>query len=173
MTRRNIVACLVTCLALAGCHHANPSTGNDTEAALDPTRPAAPQRSADEALAGVAREDVQPQTMSQADLDSLGDTRDRCVFRLTADAWPSFVYGGAPASGVLKLNETLVTLPRANDSTFADGGLQVTLRRVGNSPADGTPQDADLIIRLAGVPQELGFKGYTACRRGSQAGAAP
>lgn len=164
MNRRHLLAGLAACLALAGCHHANPSTGNDTEAALDPPMSAAPHRSAAEALAGVAREDVQPQTMSQADLDSLGGMRNGCVFRLTADAWPSFVYGGPQAGGVLKLNETLVTLPRASGNTFADGGLQVSLRPLGKSHANGTPQDADLIIRLAGVPQELGFKGYTDCR---------
>lgn len=173
MTRLDLVASLAACFALAGCHHGNPSTGNDTEAALDPHTPAAPQRSATDALAGVALEDVQPQTMSQADLESLGGTRARCVFRLAAVAWPSFVYGGARAGGVLKLNEALVTLPRADSNTFAGGDLRVTLRPLGTAAADGTPREAELIIRLAGVPQELGFKGYAECHRGTGLHATP
>lgn len=163
MTRLHLSACLAACFALAGCHLDNPSTGNDTEAALDPARPAAPHRTAAEALAGVAMEDVQPETMSRADLDSLGDVSDRCVFRFTAVGWPSFVYGGAPSTGTLKLNEALITLPRSGGDAFAESGLQVTLRPLDKHAADDARHEADLIIRLPHTPQELGFKGYTEC----------
>lgn len=166
MTCLRMLTRVAACLALAGCHHGNPSVGNDTEAALDPPRPAAPLRPAAEALAGVAMDDVQPQTMSQADLDRLGGTRDRCVFRLTPAAWPSFVYGGAQANGVLKLNETLSPLPRTGNDTFAQSGLQVVLRPLDEGNASHGQHEADLIIRLPHVPQELGFKGFAECRRG-------
>lgn len=173
MSRRSVVPILAACLILAGCHHANPSTGNDAEAALDPPRAAAPQRPASRALAGVAMEDVQPQTMSQADLDSLGGIGNRCVFRLDADGWPSFVYGGAQAGGVLKLNETLVLLPRTAPDTFADGGLQVTLRPLDASAPAASQHPANLVIRLPHTPQELGFQGYAECHgQAAQASAA-
>lgn len=158
-----LIPFLGACLMLAGCQHANPSTGNDAEAALDPPKAAAPQRSAAQALAGVAMEDVQPETMSEADLDSLGGTRDRCVFRLDADGWPSFVYGGVQTGGILKLNETLVTLPRAGPHAFADSGLQVTLRLLTKDASRDAQRPADLIIRLPQAPQELGFQGYIEC----------
>lgn len=61
MNRPTLVYAIAACLALAGCHHANPSTGNDTEAALDPPEAAAPQRPAAQALAGVAMKDVRPE----------------------------------------------------------------------------------------------------------------
>lgn len=161
--RSTVLSTLVAGLMLAGCHHANPSTGNDTEAALDPPRPAAAQRSAAQALDNVAMADVQPETMSQPDLDSLGGIRDRCVFRLDADGWPSFVYGGAQAGGVLKLNETLVLVPRTGPDAFADGGLQVTLRPLDAGASHDDQQPANLVIRLPHTPQELGFQGYTEC----------
>lgn len=163
MSRPVFATSLAACLMLAGCHHANPSTGNDTEAALDPPTPAAPRHPAAQALAGVAMEDVQPQTMSQADLDSLGGIGDRCVFRLDADGWPSFVYGGTSAGGVIKLNETLITLPQTGPGAFADGGMQVTLRVPDASVASDHQQRADLVIRLPHTRQELGFSGYAEC----------
>jgi hypothetical protein len=164
MSRAILPAALAACLALVGCRHANPSTGNDTEAALDPPGAAAPQRPPAQALAGVAMEDVQPQVMSQADLDSLGGIQDRCVFRLDADGWPSFVYGGARASGVLKLNETLVSLPRTGTNAYADSGLQVTLRPLGKDGSRDGQQPVDLVIHLPRTAQELGFQGYSTCR---------
>lgn len=163
MSRRILVPVLGACLMLAGCHHANPSTGNDTEATLDPPKAAAPQRSAAQALAGVAMEDVQPETMSQADLDSLGGTRNRCVFRLDADGWPSFIYGSTQTDGILKLNETLITLPRTGQGAFADSGLQVTLRSLDEDSARNTQRRANLVIRLPHTSQELGFQGYVEC----------
>lgn len=163
MSRPTVTVCLAACLTLAACHHANPSTGNDTEAALDPSTPAAPHRLAAEALAGVSMQDVQPETMSQADLASLGGVQDRCLFRLDADGWPSFVYGGAQAAGVLKLNETLIALPRTGPDGFADHGLEVTLRPLDKGASRDTPQPTDLIIRLPHTPQELGFQGYAEC----------
>jgi hypothetical protein len=168
MSRSALLACLAACFALSGCHLDNPSTSNDTEAALDPPQPAAPHRSAAEGLAGVAMDDVQPETMSKADLDSLGGMQNRCVFRLTAIAWPSFVYGGPETNGIIKLNETLITLPRAGSNAFAGDGVQVTLRALDKHPSDGSLQEADLIIRLPHVPQELGFKGYTECHHDAQ-----
>ena len=163
MSRLILTASLAACLGLAACHHANPSTGNDTEAALDPPAHAAPQRAAVRALTGVAMDDVQPQTMDEADLDSLDGVADRCVFRLDADGWPSFVYGGGEAGGVLKLNETLITLPRTGPEAFADDDLQVTLHPLDKGDAHGRQQSANLIIRLPHTPQELGFQGYTEC----------
>jgi hypothetical protein len=164
MIRPASLACLAACLVLGGCHQDNPSTGNDTEASLDPPKSAAPHRSAAEALAGVSMDDVQPETMSKADLDSLGGARDRCLFRLTAVGWPSFVYGGGQPTGILKLNETLITLPRTHPGAFADSGLEVTLRPLDDGGANGARHEADLIIRLPHTPQELGFKGYSECR---------
>jgi hypothetical protein len=173
MSRPIRASALAACLMLAGCQHANPSTGNDTEAALDPPATAAPQRPATQALAGIAMEDVQPETMSQADLDSLGGTDDRCLFRMDADGWPGFVYGGAQAGGIIKLNETLVSLPRTGSGTYADGGLQVTLHPLDASASDDHQQPANLVIRLPHTPQELGFQGYAECHgqagRGTQA----
>jgi len=161
-------------LMLAGCHHANPSIGNDSEAALDQPAPAAPQRVAALALAGVAIEDVQPETMSQSDLDSLGGIDNRCVFRLDADSWPSFVYGGLRTGAVIKLNETLITLPRTGPDTFVDSGLQATLHLLGNGEPPDIQQQADLIIHLPHVRQELGFRGYTECHgRGARAPGRP
>ena len=163
MNRSTLATGLAACLMLAGCRHANPSTGNDTEAALDPPEVAAPKRGAGQALAGVAMEDVQPETMSLADLDSLGGIKDRCVFRLAADGWPSFVYGGAQTGGVLKLNQTLITLPDRDPNAFADGGLQVTLRPLSKDASNDTQQPADLIIHLPHTAQELGFQGFSEC----------
>ena len=164
MIRPALIACLIACLALVGCRHDNPSTGNDTEAALDPATRAAPQRSPADALAGVSMDDVQPETMSKADLDSLGGMQDRCVFRLTATAWPSFVYSGARANGILKLNETLITLPATGADAYAANGVRVILRPLKPTDRDNRQREADLIIRLPHVAQELGFKGYLECQ---------
>lgn len=156
---------------LAGCQAGNPSTGNDAEAALDPPARAAPHRSAAEALAGVALEDVQPQTMSDADLASLGGDAS-CRFRLTRPAWPSFVYVPRASQGTIKLNGALVTLPRVREGVFADGGLRVSLRPVGDADAHAAMQAAELIVLLPHTAQELGFRGYVECPPGAVSAAA-
>jgi hypothetical protein len=172
MNRPLLTACLAVCLLLTACrHHPNPSIGNDTEAALDPPEHAAAQRTAAQALTGVSMQDVQPETMGQADLDSLGGTRDRCLFRLDADGWPSFVYGGAQNGGVLKLNESLINLPRVGLGVFADSGLQVTLRPLDKKGQQNDQWPAELVIRLPHTEQELGFLGYSECRGQAMKGA--
>jgi hypothetical protein len=145
-------------LLFAGCN-SNTAPGNDTEAALDPPARAAPQAGAAAAFLRVAMDDVQPETMTHQDIAKLGNPKAGCVFRLTTDAFPSFVYGGTQA-GVIKLNETLVTLPMTGPGLYAGSGVQVSLQTDGLGK---NQQEATLILRLPGVSEELGFHGFSEC----------
>lgn len=161
------LACRLACVALpllAGCQTGNRSTGNDTEAALDPPAHAAPHRPATEALANVAIENVQPETMGEADLASLGDAA-ACLFRFGRDAWPAFAYAAQGGPGFIKLNGALVALPRVHEGQFADGGLRVSLMPVGSAGTRAAMREAKLIVRLPQASQELGFRGYAECQR--------
>ena len=161
MTGSRIVA-LAAAATLAACN-SNTAPGNDQEAELEAPAEAAPHRSAQEALSGIATAAVQPETMTEADLESLGGIEDRCVLRLTEVALPSFVYGGAEADGTIKLNGSLITLAAGEDGIFRDGELTVQVRRIDTEAAAEDPREAEMIVRLPGAADELGFRGYEIC----------
>lgn len=155
----------LTFLVLAGCVE-NTSPGNDRESQLDRAAPAAELVSASAAIAGVETSLLKPETMTEADVNSLGAGPNACVFRMTRVGYPVFIYsGGATASGTLKLNGKLVTLSGAGEGVFETGGVQVHLRPL--EEAEGAGQrGAELVLLLPGAPNELGFSGFAECAGG-------
>jgi hypothetical protein len=95
---------------LAACNE-NTATGNDQQERLDPAPTAAPVAGAAEALSGIAPEVVQPEIVSEADIAALGGLEGACVIRLTAVAFPSFIYDRGGSGGAVKLNQKLIPLP--------------------------------------------------------------
>ena len=149
-------------LALAGCN-SNTAPGNDREAALEAPAKAAPRVAASEALAGVATETLQPETMTPADLASLGGIKGRCVIRLTEVAAPSLVYGGGADNAEIKLNGKLITLPATGAGTYTDGGLTVAVTPVDAPAKAGKRRETEMVVLLPGAKNELGFRGYSVC----------
>ena len=92
-------------LPLAACN-TNTAVGNDREAQLDPPATAAPIESAASALANLSPGLMLPETMSDADLATLG-AENTCQFRLTEVAFPSFVYDNS-GGGAIKINGKLI-----------------------------------------------------------------
>lgn len=78
MTRLLIAFAGVTLAALTGCNQ-NTAPGNDREAQVDPVPTAAASMSAAEALSGIATGAVQPETLSDADIASLGGKAGKCT----------------------------------------------------------------------------------------------
>jgi hypothetical protein len=155
----------IALLPLAACSPSNQAPGNDTEAALDASTPAAPQLPAAQALAGVEPVSIQPELMNDADLAALGGIKGRCAFRLTRVAYPSLLYGNSNAT--IKLNGKLITLPLAAAGTYRDGPLSLTV-----SPADTAARATDqhevrMVIHPRGAREERGYLGYAACSAGS------
>jgi hypothetical protein len=158
------VVVVLTTLALASACTDNTAPGNDREAALDPPARAAEVMAAGAALQGVATGLVMPQIMTDADLGAVPATGRRCVYRMTRVGLPVLVYGSA--GGVVKLNDKLVPLEAAGDGRFAADGVTVTVRPLeddaGTTP-DGELFEAELVLRLPGAPNELGFHGFAGC----------
>lgn len=162
MTRpsRGLLA-FVTLLVLAGCQ-ANRAPGNDAEARLDPPAPPSRPAAASEILATVALDELQPEPIEGPALRALGNDGAACRFLLTLDSTPSFVYGAD--GGTLKLNQTLVSLPKTGDGRFEAGGLGVTVRPLHQATASGTNlRSATMVIRMASNPNERGYRGYVTC----------
>lgn len=167
MTRRMTALSLGAALLVGACNQ-NTAPGNDREAQVDPPATAAPRMSAGEALSGVATGAIQPETMNEADLASLGGLAGNCVIRLTGVGYPSFFENRAQGTGVVKLNGKLVELEKRGDGRFVDGGLTVQLRPVPSDESNNGLPGADMIIALPGAKDELGFRGYRECSGTSQ-----
>lgn len=161
MIRKLATAAL--CL-VAACNQ-NTATGNDQQERLDPAPTAAPIAGAAEALSGIAPGVVQPEIMSEADIAALGGLEGACVIRLTAVAFPSFIYDRGGSGGAVKLNQKLIPLPETEEGTFADSGLEIVVRPVEEEFEDGR-REAEMIIMLPGAKDELGFRGYEQCYEG-------
>ena len=152
-------------LSLGACN-SNTSPGNDKEAGVDPAPKPAPKMPAAEALAGIAVEAVQAETMSDADIASIGGQPGKCTIRLTAVGFPSFIRDAGGRSGVIKLNGKLIPVQSSGNGLYQDGGLQVVLRPVdANFGSDGR-REAEMIVLLPGAKDELGYRGYEQCPKG-------
>lgn len=166
MTRILATLGLSSALFLGACNQ-NTAPGNDREAQIDPPSRAASQASADEALSGISTGAVQPETMNEADLASLGGLAGNCTIRLTGVGYPSFFEDIANKRGFVKLNGKLVRLQQIGKDRYADGGLTVLLQSVeGDKSNNGLP-GAEMIIALPGAKDELGFRGYRDCGKGA------
>ena len=142
---------------LAACN-SNTAPGNDKLAGLEKPRVAAPRTDAATGLANVSPDGLYPDVMNKADLASIGGGAGRCVFRMTEVGLPAFVYGGSRAEGTIKLNGKLITIPARSPGGYAGGDLSVEVRQ-----RDASGGDATVIMRLAGTPDELGFRGFARC----------
>lgn len=160
MTRAILV--LAAASALAACN-SNTAPGNDQEAEREAPAEAAPQMSASEALSGIATGAIQPETMTDADVASLGGLDGRCALRLTEVGLPSLLYGGDTTEATIKLNGKLITLPSVGENLYRDGGLSVRFRPVDEEAGRGGRREAEMIVMLPGAEDELGFRGYEVC----------
>jgi hypothetical protein len=155
---------LLPAVVLASACIENPAPGNDREAALDPAAPPAEVATAGEALDGVAPGLVYPQIMTDADLRAAPDVGGSCAFRFTRVGFPALVYGST--TGVVKLNDKLVPLPASGAGAYGEGGVRVTVRPL--EDRDGEEQfSAELVLRLQGSPNEIGFHGWGECSSGA------
>ena len=162
MIRPLTTSAAIALFALAACNQ-NTAPGNDREAQVDPAPTPAPKMGAAEALSGIATEAIQPETMSDADIASLGGMSGKCSIRLTSIGFPSFVYDNPQGSGVIKLNGKLIPLAALRNGVFEDGGLKVTLRPVDAEFGDDGRREAEMVIQLPNAKDELGFRGYEVC----------
>lgn len=154
-------------VALAGCTD-NTAPGNDREAELEPPAQAASMASAESALSGVATGLLKPEIMNEADLGVVAGSESGCRFRMTRVGLPVFVYpmeGNGP--GIIKLNDRLISLPPVGQGRYAAGGVDVEFRPLEGARPGGELFDAELVVRLAGAPHELGFHGYAECSGGA------
>ena len=158
---RTILA-LAAASALAACN-SNTAPGNDQEAEREAPAEAAPQMGASEALSGIATGTIQPETMTDADVASLGGLDGRCTLRLTEVGLPSLLYGGEAREATIKLNGKLITLPSTGENLYRDGGLSVRFRPVDEEAGRGGRREAEMIVMLPGAEDELGFRGYEVC----------
>ena len=154
--KRMIIASTLA-LGLAACN-SNSAPGNDRRADLEEPPEAAPQEGAASALANAAPGGLYPGILNDADVGSIGGSRDRCVFRMTQVGFPSFIYGGAKQEGTIKLNGKLVMIPAAGGDIYSDAGLTVEMRE-----GEGAEEEATMIVRIPGAPDELGFRGVSNC----------
>lgn len=159
MKQINILLILALAVLLTGCVE-NAAPGNDREASLDPPSTGAEVATAGEALKGVATELLVPQTMTEADLRNLPEAGDRCLFRFTRVGYPAFVYGSS--TGAIKLNGRLVLLPARGPDLYATEGVRVTVRPLDERKANGQ-FGVELVLRLQGAPNELGYHGFSEC----------
>lgn len=158
---RTILA-LAAASALAACN-SNTAPGNDQEAEREAPAEAAPQMSASEALSGIATGAIQPETMTDADVASLGGLDGRCALRLTEVGLPSLLYGGETGGATIKLNGKLITLPSAGENLYRDDGLTVRFQAIDEEAGRGERREAEMIVMLPGAEDELGFRGYEVC----------
>ena len=156
MTGKTIT--VLGCAALLAACNSNSAPGNDRLAELEKEAVAAPRMAAGPALDNVAPGALYPGTLNEADLRSLGGTSGRCVFRMTRVGFPSFLYGGSARQGTIKLNGKLVMLPARGGASYADAGLTVEMRE-----EEGSGEEATMILRIPGAPDELGFRGFSNC----------
>lgn len=147
-------------LMLAACN-SNTAAGADREAHTEAAPTAAPQMSAAEALSGIATEAIALETLSDADIASLGGYEGHCVFRTTKVAFPSFYYRPGDA-GAIKLNGKLIPLSASEEGRFSDGDLAVELRSARGEGGAG-PSEHELILMLPEAKDELGYRGYLQC----------
>lgn len=120
-----------------------------------------------EALSGIATGAIQPETMTDADFASLGGLVDKCTIRLTEVGLPSFVYGKEGGEGTIKLNGKLIELPSSGSGTYAEDGLSVATRSTDEEYGDDGRREAELVVKLPGAKDELGFRGYEECPQAS------
>ena len=146
-------------IAMVGCTE-NVSPGNDREAHLDPPAAPAANVSAEVALEGVDPSLLQPQILTDADLGNLPDIGDRCYFRFTEVGFPAVAYG---SSAAVKLNGRLISLLRAGEGRYEDGGINVTIRSLEPDAAPAERSSSELVLRLPGQAHELGFHGVSSC----------
>ena len=159
---RTIFATIAAATALAACN-SNSAPGNDQEAEREAPAEASPQMSAGEALSGIATAAIMPETMTDADVASLGGLDGRCAIRLTEVAFPSLLHGGDMGGAAIKLNGKLIPLPAAEDGLYRDDGLVVRVRPVGEEVERGERREAEMIVMLPGADDELGFRGFEVC----------
>lgn len=164
MTRALRALSIGTALLLGACNQ-NTAPGNDREAQVDPAPTAAPISGAAAALSGIDTGAIQPATMNDADIASLGGYAGNCVIRLTGVGYPSFFEDRTNGRGYVKLNGKLVQLSSAGPNRFADGNLTVELRDVADDESDNGLPGAEMIIALPQAKDELGFRGYKDCGR--------
>ncbi|MEQ9662909.1 MAG: hypothetical protein RLN87_10210 [Parasphingopyxis sp.] len=162
MTRATPLVIAVA-VALSACN-SNTAPGNDQEAEREAPAPPAPQMSAAEALSGIATGAIQPETMTDADVASLGGFDGRCALRLTEVGLPSLLYDGDMPGAAIKLNGKLITLPAVDDDgLYREDGLTVRVRLVDEEVGRGGRREAEMIVMLPGADDELGFRGYEVC----------
>lgn len=163
MTGKTAFAAAALLLGLAACT-GNTAPGNDREARLDPPEPPA-QRAAAASLTQLDPGLLKPETMTDADVATLSPVAGACLFRYTEVGLPVFVYpANGAAAATIKLNGKLIELPPAGGLAFADGGIRVEMNHP-DGVREGGQQPADLVLRLAGARDELGFRGVTYCRQ--------
>ena len=147
-------------LALSGCNQ-NTAIGNDREAQLDPAPTAASIEPASQALQNVATAIVKPETMSDADIQAIGGTAGRCVYRLTEVGFPTFVY--APnGQAFIKLNGKVIPLTADGPDRYTSGELLVTTRTIDEEGNAGL-QAQEIVVVPPGAKDELGYRGYVRC----------
>ena len=156
---RRITSALLL-LALAACID-DVAPGNDREAHLDPPPTPAPRAPA-ASLAAIDPGMLKPHTLTAADLAQLPlDVDGACAFHYTTVGAPVVAYA-ADSPATLKLNGTLIDLPPAGDRVWEDAGLRVEIRPH-EAGADDRRRPADLVVRMAAAPDELGFHGLVDC----------
>lgn len=160
--KRVILVLAMLAAAAVGCT-SNVAPGNDREAALDATAPAAAMESAGAAIAGVETGLLKPEIMTDADLASLAAESGRCLFRMTEIGFPVLVYSATGPSGIIKLNGKLISLARTGDGSYESDGVSIRIRPLSDQISGQHP--AEMVMRLPGASNELGFRGFSACGR--------
>ena len=161
MTRK-LFAPIAAAVALAACN-SNTAPGNDQEAEREAPAEASPQMSAGEALSGIATAAVMPETMTDADVASLGGLDGRCAIRLTEVGFPSLLHGGDGDQAFIKLNGKLIPLPAAGEGLYRDSGLVVRVRSLDDDAERAELHEAEMVVMLPGAEDELGFRGFEIC----------
>lgn len=146
---------------LAGCVD-NTAPGNDREAGLEPPARPAETATVGEATRGVAPALLFPQTLTDVDLENVPAGERPCRFHFTAIGLPALAYG---STAVLKVNDRLVALPQAGTGRYAEGPIEVTVRPLEEPDGAGGSFEAELVLRLAGARDELGYHGFSTCTR--------
>lgn len=164
MIRGALLCLALPLLVLGGCNR-NTAPGNDREAQLDAAPTPAPHKAAAAALSGIATEAVQAETMTDADLASLGGPAGKCLIRLTRVGLPSFVHDGLDRSGAIKLNGALIPLRAERPGLFSADGLRVAIRPLAPQAGSDGVREAEMIVMLPGARDELGYRGYEDCSR--------
>lgn len=158
MSARRLAIPLALAALAAGCVD-NTAPGNDREAQLEPPAKAADVVPAAEATANVETGLLYPEIMTDPDRGNLPAMGERCLFRYTRVGLPVFAYGAT--TGVVKLNGKLVPLPSTGEGRYAEGAITVTVRPLEEQEAGVFP--AELVLRVADAPNELGFHGFAEC----------